>query len=92
MRGLAAAVCLTVLMALSGCATGQGLMDMVPNAEFKRFEYNRGANFTSMHIVAINARKTLGGEIEVEKVNIIGDYGPWVNFNITLEGYRRAGE
>ncbi len=82
-----AIVILTVTVALTGCG-GLGLIDEIPRAEFKKFEYHRGGNVTSAHITATDSRIVDGG-VEVGSINIQADYGPAVNFNIKLEGYRR---
>jgi hypothetical protein len=71
----------------TGCA-GIDLINEVPQAEFKRFEYHRGGNCTSAHITAIDS-KLVDGVLEIGEIQIQADYGPAVNWNITLEGYKR---
>jgi len=73
---------------LFGCS-GKSLMQQIPMAEFENFEYHRAGNFSSLHIQAQNAHmdKDL---IIIDSVSLQADYGPFVNFNIKLEGYKRA--
>jgi len=72
---------------LTGCSM-QGNLAKLPDGEFKRFEYHRAGNATSTHITAINAIK-VGDMTEIEKVTISVDYGPFANFLILLEDYKR---
>jgi len=72
---------------LTGCSM-QGNLAKLPDAEFKRFEYHRAGNATSTHITAINAVK-VGDMTEIEKVTISVDYGPFANFLILLDGYKK---
>lgn len=71
-----------------GCATGKGLLLEIPTAEFESFEYHRAGNMTSMDISARNS-KLDGDSISIEEVSIKADYGPTVNFNLSLKGYKR---
>jgi hypothetical protein len=80
---------LLVIMALclSGCSMA-GTLAKIPEAEFARFEYHRAGNATSTHITATNAIK-VGDMVEIEKVTVSIDYGPFANFLILLEGYKK---
>jgi hypothetical protein len=71
-----------------GCSTGKGLLSQIPMAEFERFEYHRAGNMTSMDMVARDS-KIDGDSILVDEVSIKADYGPVINFNIFLKGYKR---
>ena len=64
-------------------------MREIPMAEFDTFEYHRAGNLSSLHIQAENAHMDKD-IIIIEKVSLQADYGPFVNFNIKLEGYKRA--
>jgi hypothetical protein len=75
-------ICLTAF----GCA--DRLISKVPSAEFRNFEYHRAGNMSSAHIKATNS-KVKDDQIEIEMLNIQEDWGPFVNFNILLEGYKR---
>jgi len=72
---------------LTGCSI-TGTLEKIPNHEFTRFEYHRAGNATSTHIVATNAKK-VDGKIQVEKATVSVDYGPFANFLIMIEGYKR---
>jgi len=76
-----------VCLMLAGCSM-HGTLAKLPNGEFKRFEYHRAGNATSTHITATNAVK-VGDMTEIEKVTISVDYGPFANFLILLEGYKK---
>ena len=72
---------------LSGCSQ-KSLIYEIPLVEFKKFEYHRAGNFSSAHITAENS--SINDEaVQIEKLSIQADYGPVVNFNITIEGYQR---
>ena len=64
-------------------------MQEIPMAEFKNFEYHRAGNFSSLHIQAKNAHMDKD-IIIIDNVSSQADYGRFVNFNIKLEGYKRA--
>lgn len=70
----------------TGCVSS--MLEDIPRSEFKRFEYHRGGNVTSTTIIAENSKKT-AKTYTVEKVTIKSDYGPFVNFSVYLEGYKR---
>jgi hypothetical protein len=72
---------------LSGCSMA-GNLAKIPEGEFERFEYHRAGNATSTHITAINAIR-VGDMTEIEKVTVSVDYGPFANFLILLEGYKK---
>lgn len=72
---------------LSGCSQ-KSLINEIPLVEFDKFEYHRAGNFSSAHISAENSSIT-EKEVHIEKLSIQADYGPAVNFNITMEGYKR---
>jgi len=78
---------LMLLPFLFSCS-GKSLMQDIPMAEFERFEYHRAANFSSLHIVATGAIMD-EDYIVIDHVSLQADYGPFVNFNIKLEGYAR---
>lgn len=73
---------------LSSCSA-TNLIGKIPNAQFDRFEYHRGGNVTSADVQATNAVIT-DGELKIQELRIKADYGPMVNFNIYIEGYRRV--
>ncbi len=87
MKNVLLLLLLGLLLLVAGCA-GMDLISMIPEAEFTRFQYDRGGNVTSAHIEATNSKIT-GDEIQIDEISIKSDYGPAVNFNIKLEGYRR---
>jgi hypothetical protein len=68
--------------------SGKSLLHEIPNAEFTKFSYHRAGNMSSLHIEARNAKMD-NNEIVIESVTVQADYGPFVNFNIRLEGYKR---
>ena len=79
------------LTGLSSCSsifpTANGMLDKIPHVEFDKYEYHRSGNVTSADITAI------GGvinedELMIESLHIKADYGPMVNFNILIEGYK----
>lgn len=72
---------------LFGCS-GKSLLRDIPMAGFDKFEYHRAGNMTSLHITATGAIMD-EDYVVIDFVNVIADYGPWVNFNILLEGYSR---
>ena len=78
-----------VFVFLYSCASYTKMLKSVPNAEFKLFKYHRGGNVTSATITATGA-KIEGGKISFENIDIDLDYGPFVNWTIHLEGYRRT--
>ena len=72
---------------LSGCSQ-KSLIREIPLVEFNKFEYHRAGNFSSAHISAENS--SINDEaVQIEKLSIQADYGPVVNFNIIIEGYKR---
>jgi hypothetical protein len=77
-------ILLTVVLILSGCAGNY--LDKIPNGGFTRFEYHRGGNVTSAHIIATDAVAE-NGIVLVDKIDIHADYGPFLNFEVKLEGY-----
>lgn len=82
--------CLLILLLvifLSGCSAMSYLDIIPPNTAFTNFEYHRGGNVTSAHIVATDAIFLEDGSVLIDSVNINADYGPAVNFSIKLEGY-----
>lgn len=78
---------LILLPFLFGCS-GKSLMADIPMAGFDRFEYHRAGNMSSLHIVATGAIMD-EDYVVIDKVTVLADYGPFVNFNIILEGYSR---
>ena len=80
------ALILTALI-MTGCTLNEAI-NKVPTAEFKTFEYHRAGNMTSVDIEAKNS-KVEGGTLVIEELDIKADYGPFSNFNIFIEGYKR---
>ncbi len=72
---------------LTSCSA-KSLIAEIPDHEFTKFEYHRAGNVTSADIVAINAVRDENG-VAIESVKITADYGPFVNFNVSIEGYYR---
>lgn len=85
MKKLLLVLCLLPL--LFGCS-GKSLMADIPMAAFDKFEYHRAGNVSSLHITASGAIMD-EDYVVIDKVHVIADYGPWVNFNIIVEGYSR---
>lgn len=80
-------ILLAAILFCTGC-TGKGLLLEIPNTAFERFEYHRAGNMTSMHILAIDSKRT-NDTYTIKSVHVIGDYGPFANFNIKIDGYKR---
>jgi len=78
---------LVIVILMPGCSM-TGNLAKIPEGEFERFEYHRAGNATSTHITAINAIR-VGNMTEIEKVTVSVDYGPFANFLILLEGYKK---
>lgn len=78
---------LLLIFPLIGCSS-KNLLNKIPDHEFKSFEYHRAGNATSTHIVATNAIR-VGNMVEIEKIKISSDYGPFANFLIIIEEYKR---
>lgn len=70
----------------AGCASR--LIDKVPQAEFEKFSYHRGGNVTSASVVAAGSQ-IKDGVITIDSLEVQENWGPAVNFTITLEGYKR---
>ncbi len=75
-----------VSFTLSGCIAG--LMEKIPDHAFTRFTYNRAGNLTSAHIEAVNAKQE-GKYLKIESLSIQENFGPMVNFSMSIEGYER---
>lgn len=76
------------VMLLPGCVSYDQMLKKIPKVEFESFSYHRGGNTTSASISATNA-VIEKGVIEVEYIHIIQDWGPFLNFDVQLRGYRR---
>lgn len=81
------ALCASLVL-LTGCGTADNLLQKIPNSEFKSFEYHRAGNATSSDIVATNS-SIKDGFITIESLSIKEDWGPFANFNMKMEGYKR---
>lgn len=79
---------LFLLVLLVGCGGYKKLLTQVPDVEFESFTYHRAGNVTSATITATGA-KLAGDVLTVDDLTITADYGPFVNFNINMKGYRR---
>lgn len=73
---------------LCSCGTADNLLQKIPSSEFKTFEYHRAGNATSADIVASNS-SLKDGYLTIESLSIKEDWGPFANFNIKMEGYKR---
>ena len=78
-------ILIAMVFILQGCVSG--LLNKVPNVEFKKFKYVRAGNITSAYINAEHAR-IKNGVLRIETLEI-QENNPWANFSIYLEGYRR---
>ena len=78
----------TVALSLTGCGTADKLLNKIPSSEFKTFEYHRAGNATSADIVAIGS-SIKDGYLTIDSLSIKEDWGPFVNFNMKMEGYKR---
>lgn len=87
MKKLQLLIIIILLSFLFSCS-GKSLMQEIPMAAFDKFEYHRAGNVSSLHITATGAIMDKD-YVVIDNVNIIADYGPFVNFNIILEGYSR---
>lgn len=77
---------LTIL--LSSCASFDKDLESIPDIECETFTYNRGGNFSSSFI-QVKGAKIDGEYIVFDEVIIDTKYGPVVNFNLRIEGYKR---
>ena len=85
---LTSLVLATLMAGCQGCSM-KSLLNEVPDGEFKNFEYHRAGNGTSAGITASNAA-IQDGQLTIEQLSIKADYGPFVNFNIKLEGWKKG--
>jgi len=87
--GAMAAFGLMLIMALLlGCAGYSAFLDQIPMAEFESFSYHRGGNVSSATVTATGA-SIKDRAITIDTLHITADYGPFVNFDVQLKGYRR---
>lgn len=76
-----------VCLFIAGCS-GSGLLNSIPDHEFRKFTYDRTGNFSSAHIEAINASRT-ENEMTIDEITAVGDYGPIMSVKFHIEGYKR---
>ena len=76
------------ILIMTGCGGYKKLLREIPLLEFESFSYHRGGNVTSATITATGA-KVEDGFVTIQDLHITADYGPFVNFDVQLKGYRR---
>ena len=81
-------ILLVFVLLIFGCVPYNEMIKRIPLVEFNSFSYHRAGNITSASITATGARIE-NGVITIDDIHIIEDYGPFVNFDIQLHGYRR---
>lgn len=77
-----------IILTVTGCAYNS-FLDQIPMAEFESFSYHRSGNVTSATVTAQGA-SIKDRVITIQELHITADYGPFVNFDVQLKGYRRA--
>lgn len=88
MKSIALAFMFLVTVLCSSCSWNSELSN-VPTIEFDTLKYHRAGNTTSADI---NAKKSrINGCIqEIEELHVNADYGPFVNFAISITGFKRV--
>lgn len=83
-------IAIAFAFAMVGCSY-KALLGKIPDVEFDEFTYHRAGNFTSADITAKGCRYDGDKDsLIVDDVSVKADYGPFLNFNIGLKGYKRS--
>lgn len=81
-------VLMIIGMLLPGCAAYNQMLKDIPSVEFESFTYSRGGNTTSATISATNA-VLKDGVLEIEHIHITQNWGPFLDFDVQMRGYKR---